>query len=235
MELQALIDPLAAAIVVGGTALATLLRSGAGDCRTTWKVTRHLGSEEFDEDALRSDLARMVHDLETDGIWRTEPYYFRDAASDDAARAMIKERLLPIFFERQAKHQAKRAADNLKAYTTLSIAAENAPAFGLAGTLLALSQLPSDPAQGMGGALAAAVLTTLYGVLLGHLMLTPLAEAIRRSGELEEEVREDLIKWTAWKLEGAVIKSPKIEIDPDAQTNLVGDEAPDLTNESVAA
>ena len=87
----------------------------------------------------------------------------------------------------------------------LAMAAENAPAFGLAGTLLALSQLPADPGQGMNAALAGAVLTTLYGVLLAQLVLTPLAEAIRRSGEAEEQARDELMRWTAWQLEGAVV------------------------------
>lgn len=208
MDLQSLFDPLAAAVVIGGTALATLLRAGRGDCIAAWRAVRRLGGRGFYEDALRADLARMVHDLNTDGIWRTEPYYFRDAAAAGAAQGMIAQRSLGVFFDRMADSGVEGAAQVAKAYRTLALAAENAPAFGLAGTLLALSQLPSDPAQGMNAALAAAVLTTLYGVLLGHLVLTPLAEAIRRSGEREGQVRASLIAWTRQQLEGTIVRTP---------------------------
>ncbi|WP_230293673.1 MotA/TolQ/ExbB proton channel family protein [Croceicoccus sp. Ery5] len=205
MDFAALIDPVSAAIVVGGTALATLLRAGLGECRATLATIRHLASREFDADDLRSDLARMVQDVRIDGLVRTEPYYFRDRASQLAAKAMIDARSIPLFHKQMARYRARRLADNRRAFATLAMAAETAPAFGLAGTLLALSQLPSDPAAGMNAALSAAVLTTLYGVLLAHLVLTPLAEAIRRSGEAEEQARDELLRWTAAQLEGAVV------------------------------
>ena len=35
MDFSALVDPLSAAVVIGGTALATLLRAGLGECRAT--------------------------------------------------------------------------------------------------------------------------------------------------------------------------------------------------------
>ncbi|QNE04167.1 MotA/TolQ/ExbB proton channel family protein [Croceicoccus marinus] len=205
MDFNALIDPVSAVVVVGGTMLATVLRAGLGECRATWATIRHLASREFDEDALRSDLARMVQDVRIDGLVRTEPYYFRDRASQQAARAMIEARSIPLFHKQMTRFRARRVADNRRAFAVLAMAAENAPAFGLAGTLLALSQLPADPGQGMNAALAGAVLTTLYGVLLAQLVLTPLAEAIRRSGEAEEQARDELMRWTAWQLEGAVV------------------------------
>lgn len=208
MNLLSLIDPMSGLVVVGGTALATLLRVGASDCKVTWRVLRHLGSSEFDEDHLRSDLARMVVDLQTDGIWRTEPYYFRDDASRVAGEAMIKARSLAVFYDKVAKAKTIRLANARKAYKTLTLAAETAPAFGLAGTLLALSQMPAEGNIGMGAVLAAAVLTTLYGVLLAHLMLTPLAEAIRRSSEREEEARDQHMRWTEGQLENTVIRLP---------------------------
>ena len=205
MDFSALIDPASAVVVVGGTALATLLRAGLGECRATWATIRHFAAREFDEDALRSDLARMVQDVRIDGLVRTEPYYFRDRASQKAAKAMVDARKIALFHKQMTRFRSRRVADNRRAHATLAMAAENAPAFGLAGTLLSLSQLPADPGQGMNAALAGAVLTTLYGVLLAQLVLTPLAEAIRRSGEAEEEARDELMRWTAGQLEGAVV------------------------------
>ena len=206
MDFSALIDPASAAVVVGGTALATLLRAGLGECRATWATIRHVASREFDEEALRSDLARMVQDVRIDGLVRTEPYYFRDRAGHMAAKAMIDARNITVFHKQMTRFRTRRVTDNRRAFATLAMAAENAPAFGLAGTLLALSQLHvAGTGLGMNAALAGAVLTTLYGVLLAQLVLTPLAEAIRRSGEAEEQARDELMQWTAGQLEGAVV------------------------------
>ncbi len=57
-----------------------------------------------------------------------------------------------------------------RAVRTLAQAAELAPVFGLAGTLISLSQLPAEGlARGaLGGAISMAVLTTLYGLLLAN-------------------------------------------------------------------
>ncbi len=217
MDFSALIDPASAAVVVGGTALATLLRAGLGECRATWATIRHLASREFDEEALRSDLARMVQDVRIDGLVRTEPYHFRDRASRMAAKAMIDARNIALFHKQMTRFRARRMADNRRASATLAMAAENAPAFGLAGTLLALSQLDvAGAGQGMNAALAGAVLTTLYGVLLAQLVLTPLAEAIRRSGEAEEQARDALMLWTAGQLEGAVVHPLPVQSEAQA-------------------
>ncbi|MEL7446519.1 MAG: hypothetical protein AAGK02_12030, partial [Pseudomonadota bacterium] len=43
--------------------------------------------------------------------------------------------------------------------------------------------------------LATAVLSTLYGVLSAHLVFLPLAMAIDRQGEHEEQARDRLVEW----------------------------------------
>lgn len=210
MDFAALIDLESAAIVVGGTVLATILRTGAGECRAVFDALCGLAVRSFDEDALRSDLARMLQEVRVDGLVRTEPYHFRDGATQMAARAMVEARSVSRFHKEMARHRAKRKANTRKAHATIAMAAEIAPAFGLAGTLLALAQLPDHPGQGMNAALAAAVLTTLYGVLLAHLILTPLAAAVRRAGDAEERARDELMLWTARQWE-AVTRRPNDE------------------------
>lgn len=76
----------------------------------------------------------------------------------------------------------------LRASAVLSRAADAAPAMGLVGTLVGLVRMLSslnDPTS-IGGPMAVALLTTLYGVLLGAVVLGPLAG--RMEANLEEEV-----------------------------------------------
>ncbi|MFX8660903.1 MotA/TolQ/ExbB proton channel family protein, partial [Acinetobacter baumannii] len=84
-----------------------------------------------------------------------------------------------------------RLARVVRAARTLTTAAELAPVFGLAGTLISLSQLQ---AQGLArsqfmGAISLAVVTTLYGLLLANLLFAPLARAVERRNEREEAAR----------------------------------------------
>ena len=96
-----------------------------------------------------------------------------------------------------------RAAD--VAARTWNVAAELAPAFGLAGTLLSLSQLPRAGFEtaGFNAVISGAVLTTLYGVLLANLLFAPLADAIERAATYERAERQALIDWLADQLADA--------------------------------
>ena len=53
--LMNLIDGPAAVIVFGGTAIATVLRSGLSDCRLTLIKLRQLASAPFDVDGTRAE------------------------------------------------------------------------------------------------------------------------------------------------------------------------------------
>ena len=73
----------------------------------------------------------------------------------------------------------------------------------MVGTLTSLSQLPvgGAVAGGLNGAIAMAVLTTLYGLLLANLILAPLARRVERAAAREEAERQALIDWLAERLE----------------------------------
>ena len=67
-----------------------------------------------------------------------------------------------------------------------------APSFGMVGTLIGLIIMLenlNDPAR-IGPALAVALITTLYGVLLANLVFTPIAGRLRLKSEEELLVRE---------------------------------------------
>lgn len=199
MQFATLFDPVSAAIVVGGTALGTALRVGAHDLLVTCHALKRLRRRKFDAARARADLAAQVREIRRDGLYRADPAPTGDPDFDEATDAMLERRSVDALLERHAAHKARRLARAHTAVSALAQAAELAPVFGLAGTLVSLSQLPgAGLAPGaFAGAISMAVLTTLYGLLLANLLLAPLARVVERHAAAEEAVRQDVIDWLA--------------------------------------
>ena len=199
MNLLNLIDGPSALVVFGGTALATVLRAGLRDCRTTLGKLCQIGGKQFDLVKARAELARQVQDIQRDGLLRAQPRQFGDNEFDEAADVLIMQRSVPALLAAHEAHKARRQAEAERAVRTLSQAAELSPVFGLAGTLISLSQLPAEGiARGsFTGVISMAVVTTLYGLLGANLLLAPLARIIERKAHDEEAARQQLIAWLA--------------------------------------
>jgi chemotaxis protein MotA len=199
MNLIDLVDGPSAAIVFGGTLVATVLRSGLGDCRHTLVKLVQLTGKRFDADAARAELAQQVQEIHKDGLLRAVPHHYGDREFDEATEALIGGRSVSALLAAHEKHKARRLGESTRAVRTLAQAAELAPVFGLAGTLISLSQLPQDGlAHGaIGAAISMAVLTTLYGLLAANLLLAPLARMVERKALAEERARQQLIDWLA--------------------------------------
>lgn len=199
-----LIDPASAAIVLGGTAIATLARAGWANACVTAQAVAGLAAPRFDHDAMRAALAAEVRSIRQNGLLRAQPVAVSDRALADCTTALAQGRSLDALMERHAAHRTRRSDRRARALTTLEQAAELGPVFGLIGTLIGLGQLP---AAGLGGgegavmaAVATAILTTLYGLLTAHLLILPLAGAIERRAQAEEHDRDRLIDWLAHQI-----------------------------------
>ncbi len=84
-----------------------------------------------------------------------------------------------------------------------------APAFGMVGTLIGLVQMLrtlDDPSQ-IGGGMATALLTTLYGAVLANLFCIPLAGKLEARNKEEILVRELIISGLVSLVEG---QSPRV-------------------------
>lgn len=197
MDLAHMLDPVAAGIVIGGTLGATVLRSGVADCRAAIGAVRALFGPRFQDDIVRGALAPMVAQAEREGLLRIALRPCGDAAIDAALTALVQTRSLAAFVSSDDSAREDRIAHHLRAVRTLALGAELSPVFGLAGTLVSLSQLPAEGlARGaFMGAISMAVLTTLYGLLLGNLVLAPLSRAVERRVESEEAARRDITNW----------------------------------------
>jgi chemotaxis protein MotA len=199
MEWMNLVDGPSAAIVLGGTLVATVLRSGPADCVQALVKLAQLGRSHFDAAKVRAELAVQVQEIRKDGILRAHPHRMGDTEFDEASDALIASRSVAALVARHETHKQRRLADSARAAHTLAQAAELAPVFGLAGTLISLSQLPTENlANGaFTGAIGMAVITTLYGLLAANLVLAPLARAIERAAQGEEAERQQVIDWLA--------------------------------------
>ena len=210
MDFSQLFDGPSAAIVCGGTALATVLRCGLGDCRRTLHALARL-PRRFDAAAARSELAVQLQDIDRDGLIRAQPHHFGDSEFDEATDALIGRRSVDALHAAHDIHRQRRAEACGQAVRTLGQAADLAPVFGLAGTLVSLSQLAAAGTDNtaFAAAIAMAVLTTLYGLLLANLVLAPLARLVERGADTEEADRQHIVDWMARRLAGQSASAPQ--------------------------
>lgn len=203
MQFANLFDLPSAAIVLGGTMLATVLRCGLTDCRLAIAALGQIGQQRFDAGQAKAELAVQVQEIRQDGLIRAHPHHFGDSEFDEVTDTLIGTRSIPALLAAHESHKTRRLETNNRAVRALAQAAELAPVFGLAGTLISLSQLPSDGiARGaFAGAISMAVLTTLYGLVLANLIFAPLARVVERAANDEEVERQKIVEWLAKQVE----------------------------------
>lgn len=198
-EISQMLDGSALAIVCAGTALATAARCGWRDIRAAASALVRLPRAQFDLEANRSALAHTARAIQRDGPLRAEAPLPPDPSIANLVDWMLRSRSSDAFDTARRADRDAREMTRLRAVRTLEYAGELAPVFGLVGTLFAITELApataSAPVEATMSAIATAVLSTLYGVLLAQFACIPLARAIERKGEREEQRREALLDW----------------------------------------
>ncbi len=200
MQIAQFFDPLGLALVAGGSLAATLARVGLSDMAQTGAQLRDLARSPFDLPEQRAHLARSIARLNQDGLVRFSPSQIPDRELSKIVDVLCITRSVEAFLAAYQTARAVRLKACETAAATLEQAAELAPLFGLVGTLFALSQLPqSSPAEqgAITGTVSLAVVSTLYGLLLAHFLIMPLASAVRRRRDAEDADRTQLIEWIA--------------------------------------
>lgn len=197
---------LSASIVIGGTLLGTFLRCGPRNCAAAIRAVATIGQKTFDAERVQAEMAAQVREIQQDGMLRAHPHHTGDREFDEGTDALIGKRSVTALLNAHDRHKAIRLAESSRSISTLAQAAELAPVFGLAGTLISLGQLPADGlAKGAyAGAISMAVQTTLFGLLLANLLFAPLAKAIERKVEGEESERQKVVDWLRTHLEPEV-------------------------------
>jgi chemotaxis protein MotA len=203
MNPATLFDPSSFAIVVGGTVLATALRCGITNCRIAIGAMAQIGRPGFDAAQTRAELAVQIRAIQRDGLLRAQPHHFGDREFEDETAVLLGTRSVAGLVAAHEAHKTRRLDLARRAATTFAQACELAPAFGLAGTLIALTQLPAGgiARDGYSAAISMAVLSTLYGILLANILLAPLARVIERAANAEEAQRQSIVEWLTVQVE----------------------------------
>lgn len=185
----AMIDPMALALVVGGSLAVAALRSTRSDMAGAFAALRPMvaSSPVRDAAAARIALRRVEEIAGLKGIACADqaagpcPFVRRaalklaDAQSADGFAAWARADL------------AGRAERHDQAAAFWRAAADAAPSMGMAGTVIGLIGMftaMDDPAR-LGPAMALAMLTTLYGIVVGTILFGPAAARLERLSRAE--------------------------------------------------
>lgn len=192
---RVLLDPIAAMIVVGGTAAATLVgfpfHRAIGFFALLGRILREPKSSQMEQTIAR--LVALGHKAQEDSIFSLEPA--AKAETDrhirmgltllvrDAPTARIARRFAVEMDEMRARHR--------EGVQLFSFMARIAPAFGLVGALIGLINLLRGVGrevspETMGSGLALALVATLHGALLTLLFFWPAAEKLKAYSEREQ-------------------------------------------------
>lgn len=206
MDFMALLDATGAAIVLGGTLIATLVGSGRRELAAMLASLWHLTERQFDYEGARAEIARDVEAIRVDGVLRARPMRSSDTEIACVTEALIHDRSLTSLIDAHDRFRRDRMHLRQRALRPIRLAGEMSPVFGMAGTLFSLSQMNNEAAVGAASmsSIGLAVLTTLYGLLAAHLLFHPLASMVERRGQAEEADRQLLIDWMARQLAGSL-------------------------------
>lgn len=207
MDIASFVDARSAAVVFGGTLVATLLRCGLDDCGRALTAIAAIARSGFDADKVRAELAIQVQEIRAEGILRAPVHAMGDSEFDEVSGTLIGRRSIPALLAAHEGHKARRMAFNNSAVRTLAQSSELAPVFGLAGTLLSLGLLPRSgiSAADYASTISMAVLATLYGLLLANLALAPLACIVNRRATAEEAERQKVLDWLADQVAPSIV------------------------------
>ena len=190
-----LFDPAALGIVLGGTLLATALRTPLRDVAHALLALRILPRRRFRAEPRLEQIAMLDRLAQRHGVHALDRSVIRDA-DVAAAVALIVDGAQPdavaeaLDTARRLRMERHRIAADC--WTGI---AEVAPAMGMVGTLIGLIAMftrMSDP-QAIGAAMAIALLATLYGALLANLVAMPIAVRLRTAARAEATERARLL------------------------------------------
>jgi chemotaxis protein MotA len=200
-SVSALIDPGAFMIVMAGTVLACAARCGWHNFGAALREVGALLKPGFGDEANRKALAQAITAIRRDGPHRADPALPPDRALGMMLETYLRHGSLEVLHRTRRSERALDEARRVSAAQVFVWAGELAPVFGLIGTLYGFTQLTPNAAATttvtIMSAISTAVLTSLYGALLAHLLCFPLASAIERRGLAREQSREALAEWFA--------------------------------------
>lgn len=196
-EVARFLDPWSFLIVFGGAALAAAFRSSREEIARAARALAPLCRDRPEADALAARRAvnavealAEVRSIACADRVRTAGLFLRRAACRLSDAASVQD------FTRWAEEElAGRARRHAGAIATWRALADAAPMMGMIGTVIGLVRMFAgmDDSAAIGPAMALAMLTTLYGVILSGAIAGPIAARLERLSEAE-------LEWQRWTL-----------------------------------
>ncbi|KQU61710.1 biopolymer transporter ExbB [Sphingomonas sp. Leaf339] len=195
MQVATLYDPVALAVVVGGTVVASILRTPLRDMVRGIRALVVLRRRRFSAEPLLRQVAALSRIAQRHGVHALDRTVITDP---DIALAVVAIVDGSTAVEVEAIVRASRG-NRIERHVAVAemwaAAAEAAPAMGMVGTLIGLARMFADMENtaAIGAGMAVALLATLYGALLANFILAPIAARLRAAGRAEalERVRLD--------------------------------------------
>ena len=186
------LDLPAVLIVLGGTFAATITSFPAADLA---EAPRTIASA-LSPRAASSPKRVALEGLAIAELGRREDLRSVETRSGTLVHRPILQRGIELVQDGTRLEQIRPALDReidaiedrrYRAESILRRASDIAPAMGLIGTLIGLVQMLGqlDDPSAIGPAMAVALLTTFYGAVMAHAVLTPLAERLGKQREME--------------------------------------------------
>lgn len=184
-----LFDPLSLLIVLGGTVAAAAMSGTGGDLKRALRALRPLFGARPVRDAEAADQAtRQIQRIaDYRGIVAADRVRTPVDFVMRAARRLAEAEDAQAYREWAAETLSTRRARHAGAIGIWRSAAEAAPAMGMIGTVLGLIGMFAgmDDVGAMGPAMATAMLTTLYGLVLAAGVAGPVATRLERLSAAE--------------------------------------------------
>jgi len=196
IDIATFLDPAALAIVAGGTLLATAARGPLADTANAFRALPVLVLRPFDFGPARAELASAERVASARSLLAVDSHLMNDpdvAEGFEAVAAGAGPDQVETLLDRLRQERLERHAVVQEFWIA---AAETAPAMGMVGTLIGLVSMfrsMDDPAA-IGGAMAIALLATLYGALFANLIAVPISARLHRLSREEERERRALVK-----------------------------------------
>lgn len=188
-QLARYIDPIAILIVFGGTLLTTIFRAPLADIGRAVGALGLLGraNPHADAAAARVSVSRIRELAEVRSIACVDRVETAQRFLIRAARELSDARSSADFSRwAEAEIEARRHRHQ-SVIGVWRAMAETAPAMGMIGTIIGLVQMfaqMEDPSK-IGPAMAVALLTTLYGVILSSGIAAPISGRLEALSEVE--------------------------------------------------
>lgn len=206
------LDPLSIGIVFGGAALATALRSTRADIAAALAALRPLVRADPAADALAARVAieRIETLAEARGLNCVDRAQFTGSFLRRAALHLADARTAQSFADWAEDEMASMRARHERAAAVWRALADAAPGMGMIGTVIGLIRMfaAMNDAAALGPAMALAMLTTLYGLVLGSGIAGPIAARLERLSQEEQA-------WRAWVCKRLDMLA-RAELDPVA-------------------